>query len=318
MFVLTGVFSFLLAQFSTGVSPYETSIPSSYQSLTSADYFNPDEYEVCPGDQIWLSFPGGVPFSGSQEPVSTIVLPVELDGSLSVPGLPPITTTGMTLRDLQHTIDQVIRSSYGRLSVSTGLARSASFQIPVTGQVSLPGIVTVNGLTRLSEVVDLAGGISASGAMSAVLVLSQYGDSTSYDLYGFLVDGDMNQNPLMRRNTRVHVFPSEASITVEGALSISEMSRQILEYIPGETAAEAVMRAGGASNGASVDRCAVYRSAGESYTEVIPFSLTAENRSVHLEPGDRVVVPFLELNINIVGEVILQQPVPYSPGMNVN
>ncbi|HRW78069.1 MAG TPA: hypothetical protein P5207_05315, partial [Candidatus Sabulitectum sp.] len=33
--------------------------------LTSADYFDPEEYQVGYGDNIWISFPGGVPFARS-------------------------------------------------------------------------------------------------------------------------------------------------------------------------------------------------------------------------------------------------------------
>ncbi len=129
--------------------------------------------------------PGGVPFARSEESVSTIVLPVGLDGILSVPGMPPISVSGLNLSDLQIIIENMVRGNYGSFAVTSGLARSASFEIPVTGQVRQPGITAVNGLTRLSEVIYEAGGATATAAMSNILVVHSNGDSSYYDLNAF-------------------------------------------------------------------------------------------------------------------------------------
>lgn len=305
-----------------------------YNGITSADYFDPEEYQVGFGDQIWISFPGGVPFARSEESVSTIVLPVGLDGILSVPGMPPISVSGLNLSDLQVIIENMVRSSYGSFAVTSGLARSASFEIPVTGQVRQPGITAVNGLTRLSEVISEAGGATATAAMSNVLVVQSPGDSSYYDLNAFTLHGDMASNPLMRRNTRVHVFPSESTIILEGALSsfsenaslsgqqpstIVDSQRMVVEYIPGETPGEALRRIGGASDGANVSACFVQRSTGTGQDyEILPFDLRRSAEEFSLTPGDRIVIPFAERFVNVVGEVRAPAPVAYSPGMTVN
>lgn len=311
-----------------------TMLQEEYNGITSADYFDPEEYQVGFGDQIWISFPGGVPFARSEESVSTIVLPVGLDGILSVPGMPPISVSGLNLSDLQVIIENMVRSSYGSFAVTSGLARSASFEIPVTGQVRQPGITAVNGLTRLSEVISEAGGATATAAMSNVLVVQSPGDSSHYDLNAFTLHGDMASNPLMRRNTRVHVFPSESTIILEGALSslseeapqqaqqpssMLDSQRMVVEYIPEETPGEALRRIGGASEAANVSSCFVQRRAdsGQGY-EMLPFDLGRSSEAFVMAPGDRIVVPFAERFINVVGEVRSPVPVAYSPGMTVN
>ncbi len=43
-----------------------------------------------------------------------------------------------------------------------------------------------------------------------------------------------------------------------------------------------------------------------------------EFRNLFLAPGDRIIVPFAERFINVVGEVRSSAPVAYSPGMTVN
>ncbi|MCK5131040.1 MAG: SLBB domain-containing protein [Candidatus Sabulitectum sp.] len=296
--------------------------------LTPADYFNPDEYLVSPGDEIWMSFPGGVPFSGMDEAVSVVFLPVGLDGILNIPAMQGIDTNGMTLQTLQDTISDLFARAYRGMIVSAGLARSASFQIPVTGQIRYPGIVTVNGLSRLTEALARAGGVSSTGASSDVLIISISGDSTAFNLNDFLLNGNLHSNPLVQRNSRIHVPTVAATIIIEGALSFSAerletgltfTNRMLVEFIPGESAREAIARVGGASSTADLHGCFVYRLNTDSVSVLVPFSLQdMAAASVPLQPGDRIVVPSSSEFINVTGEIIAKAPVPYSPGMSVN
>jgi len=292
--------------------------------LIPADYFDPTEYMVNPGDEIWMSFPEGVPFSGVSSPVSVISLPVGLDGILNIPTMAGIDTYDMNLQELQSTVSDLFSSHYRGLRVSSGLVRSASFQVPVTGQVGKPGIVTVNGLTRLTEAIELAEGIACTGAASQILVVSLDGDSTAYNLNNFTTEGDLRANPLLRRDTRIHVPVAEATITIEGALSpeadagTAGTNRLLTEYIPGESAREALVRFGGISRTANLAGCYVYRMSIDTPATQIPFSMQGAASPVLLQPGDRVVVPASPSVINVTGEVVQAAPVAYSPGMTVS
>ncbi len=302
-------------------------VMQAYTPFTPADYFDPGEYQISPGDEIWVSLPGGIPFSGLEEAVSVVLFPVALDGILNIPAMPRIDTNGMTLQVLQDTIAGLFADVYRGMNVSVGLARSASFQIPVTGQVGRPGIVTVNGLSRLTEALGSAGGVTSTGATSEVLVISLDGDSTAFNLNDFLVNGNMNSNPLMLRNSRIHVQTTAATIIVEGALAVplAELGTVLIptkripvEFIPGECAREAVARVGGASSVANLDGCYVCRINTDSVPAMIPFSVQGAVAPVQLQPGDRVVVPSSFGFISVTGQVIATAPVPYSPGMTVS
>ncbi len=295
--------------------------------LTPADFFSAEEYMVNPGDQMWVSFPDGIPFSRSSEGNSTVFLVVGLDGILNIPTLPPVNTNGMTLLTLQNTITQLVSRTFRGMIVSVGLARSASFQIPVTGQVGIPGIVTVNGLSRLTTTLELAGGLSSSGSSSNIILISLEGDSTTFNLNDFFTGGDLSANPLMQRNSRIHVPTLLSTITVEGAIfppfnrlenGASMANRKLLEFIPGESARDAVIRVGGTIGSADLSRCFVHRTHSDSTTVLIPFTMQGQAVSVALVPGDRIVVPSLSEFINVTGEVVSRNPVPYSPGMSVN
>ncbi|MCD6588437.1 MAG: SLBB domain-containing protein [Candidatus Fermentibacteraceae bacterium] len=323
--LLTGLISVFLCAvpaISAGVS--DDLLEDSQVILIPADYFDPVEYMVNPGDEIWMSFPGGVPFSGVSSVVSVVSMPVGLDGVLYIPAMPGIDTYGMNLQELQSTIFDLFSYHYRGLRVSSGLARSASFQIPVTGQVGIPGIVTVNGLTRLTEAIEKAGGIAYTGAASQILVISLDGDSTVYNLNSFTTDGNLSANPLLRRDTRIHVPVAASTITIEGALSPEAgagtvgTNRLLTEYIPGESAREALVRFGGIARTADLAGCYVYRVYNDTLATQIPFSMQGTASPVLLQPGDRVVVPASPSFINVTGEVVLAAPVAYSPGMTVS
>ena len=296
-------------------------------NLIPAVYFDPSEYLVNPGDEIWISFPGGIPFAGTDETVSVLLLPVALDGVLSIPTMPGIDTDGITLQALQNTISRLFAGSYGGMNVSSGLSRSAGFQIPVTGQVVRPGMIGVNGLSRLTAALGNAGGVTATGASSAVIVINSSGDSIVVDLNDFSVNGNIDSNPLTQRNTRIHVPVAAATIVIEGTFStlyerteegMPFANRLQIEFIPGESAREAIARAGGASRATDLDRCFVYRATPDSLPVTIPFSLQGTTVPVILEPGDRLILPSAAGFINVTGEVIAAAPVLYSPGMSVN
>lgn len=320
MILSTGVVSLLLAAMPVLATGTIAELSESTGTgLTPADYFDPEEYLISPGDEIWISFPGGVPFSGVNEAVSVVFLPVGLDGIFSVPAMPGIDTNGMTLQMLQNRISNLFASAYRGMNVSAGLARSASFQIPVTGQVIRPGIVTVNGLSRLTEALGCAGGVASTGATSDILIISLNDDSTAFNLNDFLINGNLNSNPLMQRNSRIHVSAVTATIIVEGALSSSSGSDHMLvEFIPGESAREAIVRVGGVLSTADIDGCYVCRTNTDSLPVQISFSLQGIASCVQLQPNDRLVVPSLSGFINVTGQVVVTAPVRYSPGMTVN
>ncbi len=300
--------------------------------LGSFDYFNPDEYYINPGDRIWIAFPGGLPFSGSDEAVSSVIFSISLNGILNIPTMPLINTENMTLQELQDQIESFFAQSYRGMMVSIGLARSAGFQIPVTGQVETPGFIVANGLTRLSSALNLAGGVTPTGAITDILLVDVCGDSSFYNLNDFFSLGDLSANPLVKRNSRIHVSSIRSAIIIEGALvaEISESAnsqlqspssinfRRIVEFIPGESAREAIERVGGVSPNVNLDACFIERQLSDSLIDSIVFSLNEGTPVVYLEPGDRLIVPSIPNYINVTGQVIKPLPVLYSSGMTAN
>jgi len=290
-----------------------------FSELAPLDYFDPEEYYMNPGDKIWIAFPDGLPFSGSEIGVSSAIYPISLNGVLNIQNVPSINTENMTLYDLQNHIESYFARAYHGMEISVGLSQSIAFQLSVTGQVKSPGFIRVNGLTRLSSVVGKAGGLTPTGAITNILVIGACGDSSFYNLNDFFSLGDLSANPLLRRNSRLHIFSIRSAIVIEGAVANSQLhSRRIIEFIPGETARQAIDRVGGVNSNANLDACYIERQFPDSLTHAITFDLHAGSPDILLEAGDRLLVPGISNVINITGQVANTTPIPYAAGMSAN
>ncbi|MFO7625740.1 MAG: SLBB domain-containing protein [Candidatus Fermentibacteraceae bacterium] len=292
------------SQLSPQLSLQSTDLPAMVR------FVNPDEYILGVGDRLWLSIPGGIPFISSGETIQSLVeLPVSLDGNISLPGFRPIAAAGMTLADCSSVLLGLLNARFGSLGASVGLASSAYFQIPVTGAVSEPGVVQVSGLDRLSYAIEAAGGALPNASLSEVMMISATGDTLFYNVNSFLANGFLEENPLVRRDGRIHLPRADSFVFVQGA---ANGIRAVLEFSPEESPLEAVQRAGGFMSEARVDTICVLRNGS-------PLMVGANAASrFTLEPGDEVMVLNIPSTVAVSGSVAFPGPVPYSPGMDAS
>jgi protein involved in polysaccharide export with SLBB domain len=292
------------SQFSPQIYPQTSTLPA------MSRFVNPDEYILGVGDRLWLSIPGGIPFISSGGATQSIVeLPVSLDGNISLPGFRPIAAAGMTLADCSAVLLGLLNARFGSLGASVGLASAAYFLIPVTGAVDEPGVVQVSGLDRLSYAIEAAGGALPNASLSTVMVIDAAGDTSSYNINSFLANGFLEENPLVRRDGRIHIPRADSFVFVQGA---ANGLRAVLEYSPDESPLEAVQRAGGFMSGARVDTLCVIRNGSPLMVG------TGTSFGFPLQPGDEVLVLNIPPTVAVSGSVAFPGPVPYSPGMDAN
>jgi protein involved in polysaccharide export with SLBB domain len=316
---------------------------STTSNLTILDYVDPSEYTIGTGDWLWISIAGGLPFLYDTEDLeasSVLNLPVTIDGNIVIPAIAAVPVAGLSLAEAKEAIVNAITFYYRGIDVSVGLSSPATFRIPVSGQVLDPGIVTINGITRLSQILDRAGGISPAGSWTRIEIHHVEGDTTIVDLTDFVMNGNLKSNPLLVRSDRIHVPMAEQFVEIEGAVyltcnaleprqsttagsgavassattdEVEWSQRAILEYIPGETASELLMRAGGFTVLALRDQCYIER---REYcgTVIIPAELDNFDVDPILMPDDRLVVPSSAASIAVVGEVTVPGSFPYVAG----
>ena len=287
---------------------------------------DPEEYVLGPGDLLWVASEGGLPFefSAGSAAGSVFYTAVSIDGHVLLPMVGAVDVSGLSLAEGAALIEQRMRSRIVGCRPSAGLSVARTSMVSVTGGVASPGAVTIKGTDRLSDALRAAGGPVPGAALSRVEILGNEGDTAFVDLYGFLLEGDPRDNPLLAPGERVHVETADSLVTIEGAVwirgpfnpgpsaetGVAEGASAVLEHLEGESLAMLVVRAGGYTPWARREACYIVReSAGTGAPEIIP----AQSETAVL-PGDRVVVPGAPLSIAVTGYVPSPGTYPHVAG----
>lgn len=149
--------------------------------VTPSDLPVPADYIVGIGDTV------EVRYFGKENRVMR--LPVQRDGSITIPDIGTVSVAGLTLENMgTMLLERIAKQKIGvEASVSMGPLRS--IQIFLMGDVNFPGAVTTDGLTTVSNALMFGGGIKTSGSMRRVEVRRQGKVISRIDLYNTLLKG---------------------------------------------------------------------------------------------------------------------------------
>ncbi len=94
-----------------------------------------------------------------------------------------------------------------------------AYQIHILGQVRRPGTYRLPPSTRMAEAIDMAGGLAPKGSMRRVELRRNNRTVRSYDLFAFLKEGRLDQNPFLLDNDEVFVPIAKTVISVQGPVN---------------------------------------------------------------------------------------------------
>jgi protein involved in polysaccharide export with SLBB domain len=294
---------------------------------------DPEEYEVGPGDVLWIAARGGLPTQFSDSAArGGLRLPVTPDGYVVVPLLGAFDTHGMTLSELAGEIESSFRARFRGTEPLVGLAVLRTFRISVTGNVVRPGLYNASAANRVEDLVSAAGGVAHGGSWDRALLMRD-GDSLEVDLAGYLESGDWEANPMLTAGDRIHVPAAGAKVGIEGAVSLRRIyetgtqmaqadtswegsARGFLTYVEGETASGLLERAGGLAPWAYPNRCYVVRRDSSGREERLPAPMDDPSADPLMMPSDMLVCPGAPVTVMVAGHVVDPGPKSYVPGMD--
>jgi polysaccharide export outer membrane protein len=281
-------------------------------------------YVVVPGDVFSIAFWG---------PLDTVfVAAVGPQGDLVIPSVGVVRVAGRTLREASETLVDEIVAAMPRARPSVTLLRMGRFRVPVTGLVRQPGSYALTGAQRLRDALEAAGGILPGGSHRRIQIRT--GEETwEVDLVRWALEGDLEQNPLLKPGMRIHVPPKGPTFRVRGPLeggleplftrSTSPLDRggqppQIaLEWKEGDTVAQALLRAGGVTPEALPDFIYLWRHQPGTRRALHPEVICLAPDSlddVAVYPGDLVDIPYREEWVAVTGAVHRPGRYPFIAG----
>jgi polysaccharide export outer membrane protein len=186
----------------------------------------PDTYTLGPGDQIVVRVP-------DFEEIDNKSVPIDLKGSVNLPGAGRIQASGLTTEQLEAVIAEHLKKYLVKPDVSVYLAEMRSQPVSILGQVQSPGVHQLQGQKNLFEVLSLAGGLRQEAgnvinitrrlAWGPIPLPSAANDSTGqYSVASVDVKSVMNasnpaENILIKPNDVISV-PKADTIYVIGAV----------------------------------------------------------------------------------------------------
>jgi protein involved in polysaccharide export with SLBB domain len=244
----------------------------------------PSQYIIGVNDQLVIDVYG----------VSDVTkkLKVTTEGDIRFPNLGPIKVAGLSVDDARAKIKKALTRIYpgiatGAVAVQVSVGQIRSIQVTLLGEVRRPGTYTISALATLMNALYASGGPNDIGSFRTIELLRGGKVVTSFDLYDFLLKGDLSKNRLLQDDDVIRVGTYTKRVALKGALK----KPAIFDMKVGETAADLVQYAGGFADLAFKERVRVTR-LGSSGREVltVPFSGLS---AFQLQSGDTLMVDSL-------------------------
>jgi polysaccharide biosynthesis/export protein len=213
------------------------------------------DYQLGPGDEVWLILTGDVE--------QTYPLSVTREGFLIIPQVGQIPVNGLTLDQLEDRLYTHLGRAYS--GVRRGPEATTRFQLSlgqlranhvfVVGEVERPSGYQVSPMARVFNALYHAGGPNETGSFRRIHVRRGGRTVAEVDLYPYLLAGEDAQDVRLQQGDMVFVPVAGPRVTVEGAARRDG----IFEMKPGEGLRELLVFAGGVRPDAVLQRVQIDR-----------------------------------------------------------
>ncbi len=166
------------------------------------------DYVLGPGDGLSIDLWGGV----SQR----LQRVVDREGRVALPEAGAVQVTGRTLGDVQHLVQNVLRTQFRDVEADVSLSRIRTVRVYVVGDVERPGAYDVSSLSTPLNALYLAGGPTSQGSLR---VLRHYRGKQlvqEVDVYELLLHGVRSGVQRLEAGDTILIPPLGPEITIEG------------------------------------------------------------------------------------------------------
>ena len=175
----------------------------------------PKNYVVGTGDQLNIDIFG---YSDA-----SFKLKVSPDGFIRIPNSGPVKVAGLPFEAAQLKIKGQLAKIYpqiseGKTDVQVTLGQIRSIRVTLIGEVNKPGTYTLPSLATIANALYESGGPNKIGAYRNVALYRGGKLMATFDLYDFLLKGDLSQNLLLQDEDIIKVNPYETRVALNGAV----------------------------------------------------------------------------------------------------
>jgi protein involved in polysaccharide export with SLBB domain len=241
----------------------------------------PRNYTIGAGDQLKLDVYG---YSDKSQ-----MLTVNPDGNARYPNIGPIKLAGLTIEEARVKLISSLSRIYpglkaGNTNLQISLGQIRSIQVNMIGEITRPGSYTLSSLSTIANALYAAGGPTMIGSYRHIELLRAGKSMAKFDLYDYLLKGDLSQNKLLQDDDVIKVNPYIARVELNGAVK----RKAIYEITKADKLTDVLQYAGGLADSANKDFIRVSRF-GNQEKEVFTVSMNQAG-AFSLQTGDKLYV----------------------------
>lgn len=186
---------------------------------------------------------------------------INTEGQIRIPYIGPVSLAGLTIDEAKTKLRNVMAKTYpglktGNSSLQVSLGQIRSIRVTLIGEVNKPGSYELSSLSTLANALYASGGPSANGSFRKIDLMRNGKRLVTFDLYDFLLNGDLSKNILLKDDDIIKVHPYTVRLTLTGAVK----KPAIFESEPGESLGTIITKyAGGFADIANKNKIAVTR-----------------------------------------------------------
>ena len=281
---------------------------SAFSPVTDAPV--PANYTVGPGDELNVQL-----FGGQNR---NLRLTVARDGTVSFPGLGPISVTGMTFARAKDAIESRVSEQMIGVRANVAMGDLRAIRVFVLGETRQPGSYSVSGMATMTTALFASGGVKPIGSLRNIQLKRRGTVVRSLDLYDLLIAGDTSDDSQLQPGDVIFIPPAGSTVSIDG-----EVQRPAIYELSGEATVSDVLRmAGGLTAEADPGRASLTRIDPESRRVVMEIDLRNGTRaSQALRNGDVLRVsrlrPQVDLGVTLNGFVHRPGPVAWREGLRL-
>lgn len=258
----------------------------------------PSNYVLGAGDVVFIDV-----YGASQSSIEAEISP---DGKIVVDDFGPIALSGLTVDAAAKRVKSKLGTVYSDSEISLSLGQTRSIQVNVFGEVAVPGTYTLSAFASIFHALYYAGGVSEIGSLREVKLYRNGKLKTTFDLYDYILNGQMAGSIRLQDNDAIVVSPYLALVNIAGKAK----RPMYYEMKPTETIGQALQYAGGFASDAYTKSMRLVRKSGGSYSV---HNITAENMdSFLIADGDSLAIDSAVVRFSNMVEV---KGAVFHPGM---
>ena len=154
-------------------------------------------YQLAPGDIIRVTLRG---LNSSDRTYQ-----INNNGILILPDLRPIAVSGVTISDLEKTLQTALGYDDASAEVFISLETARLITVQISGAVNQPRTLAVPAYTPLSRVLAYAGGVKSNGSLRNIILRNRDGSIEEVDFYKFLQSPTGSNDPVVTDSSRIFV-----------------------------------------------------------------------------------------------------------------